>query len=172
MAAIPRLEEEEAKWLSRERENLVGERTRIGNKSALARLGIRGFRRPCARRLERLPTPEREPVPPNTLAELRRERARLHLLRRPDPGDRDCAPAMAGTATQSVPIRWSDCWRGFGGLASGLQTAHEAFSRGLRDLGALWRFDWLADVAVAGDQHRDTSWRSDARRWSGSRACR
>ena len=43
MAAIPSLEEEEAKRPSRARENLVGERTRIGNriKSALARLGIR-----------------------------------------------------------------------------------------------------------------------------------
>jgi len=51
MAAIPSLEEEEAKRPSRARENLVGERTRIGNriKSALARLGIRGFGRPCAR---------------------------------------------------------------------------------------------------------------------------
>ena len=51
MAAIPSLEEEEAKRPSCERENLVGERTRIGNriKSVLARLGIRGFGRPCAR---------------------------------------------------------------------------------------------------------------------------
>ena len=46
MAAIPSLEEEDAKRPSRERENLVGERTRIGNriKSTLARLGIRGFK--------------------------------------------------------------------------------------------------------------------------------
>jgi len=34
----------------------------------------------AAQRLDRLPTPESEPVPPNTLAELRRERARLRLL--------------------------------------------------------------------------------------------
>src|SRR6266849_6762341 len=46
MAAIPTLEEEDAKRPSRERESLVGERTRIGNrmKSALARLGIRSFK--------------------------------------------------------------------------------------------------------------------------------
>ncbi|HEY1431295.1 MAG TPA: hypothetical protein VGF39_06670 [Stellaceae bacterium] len=39
MAAIASLEEEDAKRPSRERENLVGERTRIGNriKSTLAR---------------------------------------------------------------------------------------------------------------------------------------
>src|SRR3954469_16781356 len=46
MVAVPSLEEEDAKRPSRERESLVGERTRIGNrvKSALARLGIRGFK--------------------------------------------------------------------------------------------------------------------------------
>ena len=46
MAAIPTLEEEDAKRPNREREGLVGERTRLVNriKSALARLGIRGFK--------------------------------------------------------------------------------------------------------------------------------
>jgi transposase len=63
MAATPSLEEEDAKRPSREREGLVGDRTRIGNriKSTLARLGIRGFKpslRKAAERLEQLPTPE------------------------------------------------------------------------------------------------------------------
>jgi len=85
MAAIPSLEEEDAKRPSRERENLIGERTRIGNriKSTLARLGIRGFKptlRTAAQQLERLRTPEAESIPPHTLAELRREMSRLHLL--------------------------------------------------------------------------------------------
>jgi transposase len=46
MVAIPTLADEDAKRPSRERENLVAERTRISNrlKSALARLGIRGFK--------------------------------------------------------------------------------------------------------------------------------
>jgi transposase len=46
MAMIPTLEEEDAKRPNRERENLVGQRTRIVNrmKSTLARLGIRGFK--------------------------------------------------------------------------------------------------------------------------------
>ena len=46
MVAIPTLEEEEAWRPSRERESLVGERSRIINrmKSALAGLGIRGFK--------------------------------------------------------------------------------------------------------------------------------
>ena len=46
MVAIPTLEAEDAKRPSRERESLVAERTRVANrmKSALARLGIRGFK--------------------------------------------------------------------------------------------------------------------------------
>jgi transposase len=46
MVAIPTLAEEDAKRPSRERESLVGERTRLGNriKATLARLGIRGFK--------------------------------------------------------------------------------------------------------------------------------
>ena len=46
MVAIPTLEEEDARRPSREREVLVGERTRIINrmKAALVRLGIRGFK--------------------------------------------------------------------------------------------------------------------------------
>jgi transposase len=85
MAAIPTLEEEDAKRPSREREKLVDERTRIGNriKATLARLGIRGFKptlRTAPQRLERLRTPEGAALPPNTLAELRREMARLRLL--------------------------------------------------------------------------------------------
>jgi transposase len=85
MVAVPTLEEEDAKRPSREREKLVDERTRIGNriKATLVRLGIRGFKptlRTAAARLERLRTPEATPLPPNTLAELQREMARLRLL--------------------------------------------------------------------------------------------
>src|SRR6267154_4214989 len=45
MAAIPNLQEEDAKRPTRERENLVGERTRIVNrmKACLIRFGIRNF---------------------------------------------------------------------------------------------------------------------------------
>jgi transposase len=85
MAAIPSREEEDARRPSREREALVGERTRIGNriKSALARLGIRGFKpglRKAAEQLAELRTPEGTALPPNTLAELRRAMARLRFI--------------------------------------------------------------------------------------------
>ena len=86
MAAIPSLEQGDAKRPSRERESLVGERTRIVNrmKGALARRGVRGFKptlRGAPERLEALRTPEGAPLPPNTLAELRRDMARLRLVR-------------------------------------------------------------------------------------------
>ena len=85
MVAVPSLAEEDARRPSREREALVSERTRIGNrmKSALARLGIRGFKpglRKAAERLDLLRTPEDISLPPNTLAELRRDLARLRLI--------------------------------------------------------------------------------------------
>src|SRR5947199_1177951 len=86
MAAVPTVEQEDAKRPSREREGLVGERTRIVNriKGALARLGVRGFKpglRKAPERLEALRTAEGAPLPPNTLAELRRDMARLRLVR-------------------------------------------------------------------------------------------
>src|SRR5215217_1255154 len=85
MAAIPTLEEEDARRPGREREGLVGERTRIVNRieAGLARLGIRGFKpalRDAPERLEALRTPEGIPPPPNTPAELRRDMARLHVV--------------------------------------------------------------------------------------------
>ena len=69
--------EEDAKRPNRERDGLVGERTRIVNriKSNLARLGIRNFKptlRKAAERLATVHTPEGMPLPPNTLAELQR----------------------------------------------------------------------------------------------------
>jgi transposase len=85
MVPIPSLADEDAKRPSREREALVSERTRIGNrmKSALARLGIRGFKpglRQAAERLDLLRTPEGMPLPPNSLAELRRNLTRLRFI--------------------------------------------------------------------------------------------
>ena len=85
MVAIPTLADEDAKRPSRERESLVGEQGRIVNriKAALARLGIRNFNPKLKRageRLEGLRTPEGEPIPPNTLAELRRDIARRRLV--------------------------------------------------------------------------------------------
>jgi transposase len=85
MAAVPTLEQEDAKRPNREREVLVGERTRLVNrmKGTLARLGLRGFKptlRRAPERLETLRTPEGAAVPPNTRAELQRDMARLRFV--------------------------------------------------------------------------------------------
>ena len=85
MVAIPTIKDEDAKRPNRERESLVGEQSRIVNrmKAALIRLGIRGFNpklKKAAGRLEDLRTPEDEPIPPNTLAELHRDMERRRLV--------------------------------------------------------------------------------------------
>src|SRR5215203_1649571 len=85
MAAIPTLADEDAKRPTRERECLVGERTRIVNriKAALVRLGVRGFKptlRKALEHLDALRTPEGTALPPNTRAELHRDMARLHVV--------------------------------------------------------------------------------------------
>jgi transposase len=86
MVAIPTIDEEDAKRPCRERENLVGERTRIINrlKSDLTRLGIRGFKpqlRKAPQLLASRRTPEDSPIPPNTLDEMQRDLTRLTLIR-------------------------------------------------------------------------------------------
>jgi len=85
MARVPTIAEEDAKRPNRERECLVGERTRIVNrmKATLARLGIRNFKptlRKAAERLATLHTPEGAPLPPNVSAELQRDIARLGFV--------------------------------------------------------------------------------------------
>jgi transposase len=85
MAAVPTVEEEDAKRPNRERESLVGERTRIVNrlKSCFVRFGIRGFNpklRKAPERLAALRTPEGTPMPPNTLDEVKRDMARLRFI--------------------------------------------------------------------------------------------
>src|SRR4051812_20496337 len=150
MAAIPTLEEEDARRPNREREGLVGERTRIVNrvKAALARLGIRGFKptlRKAPERLAALRTPEGEPLPPNTLAELRRDMARLRLVRdqiaeieaaRLEALERQ--PATGRDAMLRLLARV---------VGVGVETAdmlvHEILSRGLRDRRAVARYAGL-----------------------------
>jgi len=146
MAAIPSLEEEDAKRWGREREHLVGERTRIGNriKSTLARLGIRGFKpslRTAAQRLERLRTPEGEPVPPNTLAALRREMARLRLLaeqiRAIETARLQRLQQQPNRSAHRM-VRLLAQVRGLG-IETADMLAREAFSRSLRDRRAVAR---------------------------------
>ena len=150
MAAVPSLEAEDAKRPTREHEGRVGERTRVINriKASLARLGVCGFkptRRGAAERLKRRRTPEGVGLPPNTLAELRRDPARLRFVReqiqqvenaRAERLER--APGDGGTAMVRRLAR---------GVGVGLETAdmlvHEVLSRDLRDRGAGARYAGL-----------------------------
>jgi transposase len=150
MAAVPTLEEEDAKRPSREREGLVGERTRIVNrmKGALARLGVRGFKpglRKAPERLEALRTAEGAPLPPNTLAELRRDMARLRLVREQiaeleaarlerlekEPGSRPHAMVRLLARVVGVGVETAD------------MLVREVLSRELRDRRALARYAGL-----------------------------
>ena len=86
MAAIPTIAEEDARRPHREHEMLVQEQTRIVNrvKATLIRFGISKFKvklRKAVDLLVALRGPEDEPLPPNTIAELGRHMARLHLIR-------------------------------------------------------------------------------------------
>ena len=85
MAATPSVEDEDARRPTRERENLVGERTRVINrmKAAFARLGIRDVnpaQRKAFEKLDGLRTPEGGPIPPLAMAELRRDMTRLRFV--------------------------------------------------------------------------------------------
>ena len=86
MVAVPTIEAEDARRPGREREALVGERTRIINrmKADMARLGVHGFKphlRSAPKKLSVVQTPEGMAIPPNTKAELARDMARLAMLR-------------------------------------------------------------------------------------------
>jgi transposase len=150
MAQIPTLEEEDARRPNRERENLVSERTRVINrmKSTLARLGIRGFTptlRKAPERLARLRTPEGALVPPNTLAELQRDMARLRFIleqiREIEAARLARLEQHPEQANHAMVLRLARI------IGVGIETAdmlvHEILSRHLRDRKAVARFGGL-----------------------------
>ena len=150
MAAIPTLEQEDARRPTRERECLVGERTRIVNriKAALARLGVRGFKptlRKALERLDALRTPEGTALPPNTRAELHRDMARLQFVmeqiqqieaarsQRLEQAGAEGPNAMVRLLAQVVGV----------GLETADMLVHEVLSRNLRDRRAVARYAGL-----------------------------
>ena len=150
MVAVPSIEEEDAKRPNRERESLVGERTRIINrmKSALARLGIRGFKpelRKAPQRLDTLSTPEGAPIPINTLDEFRRDLARLALVREQIDAIERTRIARLEAAPKTGPHAMVRLLANIFGL--GIETAdmlvNEVLSRNLRDRRAVARYAGL-----------------------------
>ena len=150
MARVPTIAEEDAKRPNRERECLVGERTRIVNrmKATLARLGVRNFKptlRKAAERLATVHTPEGTPLPRNVLAELQRDMARLgfvvsqireieqarqkRLEQEPETGPH----AMVRQVARVIGI----------GLETADMLVHEVLSRPMRDRKAVARYAGL-----------------------------
>src|ERR1700756_169359 len=150
MVATPTTKDEDTKRPSRERQNLVGEQTRIVNrmKAALIRLGTRGFNpklKKAAGRLEDLRTPEGEPIPPNTLAELHRDMQRRRLvsdqirqieearLERMEQAPGDGPHAMVRLIARVIGV----------GIETADMLVHEVLSRKLRDRRAVARYAGL-----------------------------
>ena len=140
------MKNEDAKRPNRERENLVSEQSRIINrmKAALIRLGIRGFNpklKRAAGRRERFTHAEDEPIPPNTLAELRRDMERRRLVRdqirqieearlqRLDHAPGDGPHAMVRLLARVIGV----------GIETADMLVHEVLSRSLRDRRAVAR---------------------------------
>ena len=150
MAAIPTLAQEDAKRPSREHESLVAERTRLVNrmKAALVWLGLPRVNvklRKVAGRLCDLRTPEGEPLPPNTLAELHRDLERLAVIRAQikaiEQARLERLKAAPAQGTHPMILMLAKV------LGLGIETAdmlvHEALSRQLRDHRAVARYAGL-----------------------------
>ena len=121
MAAIPTLAEEDAKRPNRERERLVGERTRIVNRM------------------------KRVPLPPNTLLELRRDMARLRFVmdqikqveearaQRLEQAPQEKSHAMVRLLARVIGV----------GIETADMLVHEVLARNLRDRRAVARYAGL-----------------------------
>jgi transposase len=161
MAAIPTPDQEDARRPNRERENLIGQQTRLVNrmKACLVRWGIRNFKptlRKAAERLEALQTPEGAPLPTNTLAEMRRDMVRLRLVReqireieagrrrRLDQASENEPHAMIRLLARVVGV----------GIETADMLVHEILSRQLRDRRAVARYAGLTGAPDESGQRR------------------
>jgi transposase len=147
MAAIPTLAEEDSRRPNREHQTLGEECTRLINrmKSTLVRFGIRTFNvklRKAPERLGDLRGPEGVALPPNTLAELRRDMARLRLVReqikelekmrlqRLSQAPREATHPMVLMLARIIGV----------GIETADMLVHEVLARELRDRRALARY--------------------------------
>ena len=163
MVAIPTIKDEDAKRPNRERDSLIGERSRIVNrmKAALVRLGIRGFNpklKRAAERLDGLRTPEGELIPPNMRAELRRDMERRRLvsnqirqieearLQRIEQAPSDGSHAMVRLLARVIGV----------GIETADMLVHEVLSRNMRDRRAVARYAGLTGSPdESGRRHRE-----------------
>ncbi len=163
MAAIPTLAQEDAKRPSREHVSLVTERTRLVNRmtATLVWLGLPKVNiklRQAGEHLAALRTPEGEPVPPNTLAELRRELERLAVIRAQikaiEQARLERLKAAPAQGTHPMILLLAKI------LGLGIETAdmlvHEVLARGLRDQRAVARYGGLTGAPdESGNKRRE-----------------
>ena len=146
MVAIPTVEQEDARRPGREREALVGERTRLTNtiKAELALWGIQGFKpnlKKAAERLTALRTADGEPLPPNTLARLRRLLERRRLVGEQIKAIEEAAARAVErdpTGPNALVLLLAKV-RGIG-LETAQMLVHEVLTRNLRDRRAVARY--------------------------------
>jgi transposase len=150
MAAIPTIEEEDARRPNREHENLVGERTRVVNrmKATLARLGIRNFNpslRKAPEHIQALRTPEGTPLPSNTFAEMLRDMARLRFIKdqmKAIENERLHQLEQAPACRQNAMVRLLARVIGVG-IETADMLVNEVLARNLRDRRAVARYAGL-----------------------------
>jgi transposase len=160
MAPIPSLAEEDARRLNRERQTLTGESSRLVNrmKACLARLGIRNFNvkaGDAAAQLDGLYTGEGAPLPPLTRAELRRDLARLALVRaqRKEVDKARHEQLRRGPAAYQRQVRTLCQVYGLG-MPTADMLSTEFFSRPLRDARAVARSAGLTGAPDESGQRR------------------
>jgi transposase len=161
MVAIPSLAEEDARRPNREHEHLVGERTSIINrmKAAMVRLGVRGFNvklRKAAEQLDKVRTAEGEALPPNTLAELRRDMARLKLVREQIAAiEKERLARLRRAPRQDTHPMILMLAKVIGiGVETADMLVHEALTRPLRDARAVGRYAGLTGAPDESGQRR------------------
>jgi transposase len=150
MVEILTLEQEDAKRPSREHDSLVRERTSLINrmKSMLVWLGITNFNIKLVKagqKLAGLRTPNGEPIPANTLAELYRDLERLAMVRKHIKAIEEARvqrlQAKPNHGTNPLVLILAQV------LGLGLETAdllvHEVLMRNLRDQRAVGRYGGL-----------------------------
>lgn len=161
MVQVPSMEEEDLKRPNREHKRLIKERTAISNrlKACLIRFGIRDFDptlKKSAQQLGKLVTPEGVSLPTNTLAELRRDVARLRLIEeqlKAVDNERKTRLASAASDQHTTIMRQMNRVVGLGLEVADVLTS-EVLCRPLRDRWAVARYAGLTGSPDESGQRR------------------
>lgn len=161
MVGIPGIEEEDLKRPNREHQRLVNERTALINrlKACMIRFGIRSFNpklKKAVEHLAQLTTPEGVPLPANTLAEVKRDLARLQLVKEQIKAiEADRLRRLAQTPAEGHTAKVRSLNRVVGlGVETADVLGSEMFCRDLRDRRAVARYGGLTGSPDESGQKR------------------